>query len=294
MNISVNDKPQKVKEKPGSFVGITRNWKDGDKVEINLPFTLRLETMPDDSNRVAVFYGPLLLAGDLGPEDAENRFDPMFVPVIMTEIRNPNQWLEPVNGTPNTFKTKNLGRPREFTMNPFYATHNRSYSVYFDMFTENSWKEFQHEYLQKLEAKKKLEAATIDFFQPGEMQPERNHKFKDLKSRTGENKNRKFREVDRGGWFTCEMKVPSNKPATLVVEYWGGYTGSKTFDILVDNTKIATENISNKKPGEFIDVTYEIPVKLLSGKNKITVKFLPHEGHRAGPVFGVRTVTKEV
>jgi len=62
----------------------------------------------------------------------------------------------------------------------------------------------------------------------------------------------------------------------------------------VDNNKIATENISNKKPGEFIDVTYGIPAELLSGKNKITVKFLPHEGHRAGPVFGVRTVTKEV
>jgi hypothetical protein len=160
------------------------------------------------------------------------------------------------------------------------------------MFTEKGWEEHQQEYLRKLEAKKQLEAATIDFFQPGEMQPERNHNFKDLKSWTGENKNRKFREVDRGGWFTCEMKVNKNEPANLVVEYWGGYTGSKTFDILADDVRIATENISNKKPGEFFDVTYEIPENLLSGKNKITVKFLPHEGHRAGPVFGVRTVKK--
>jgi len=88
------------------------------------------------------------------------------------------------------------------------------------------------------------------------------------------------------------MKVNKNEPANLVVEYWGGYTGSKTFDILVEDTKIATENISGKKPGEFIDITYEIPENLISGKNKVTVKFLPHEGHRAGPVFGVRTVKK--
>ena len=292
MEIKVNGKLHRIKEKPGSFVGIERYWKDNDKVEISFPFSLRLETMPDDINRVALFYGPLVLAGDLGDENDSNRYDPNFVPVIMTENRDPNNWMKPVDGKINTFKTQNVGRPREVEFKPFYATHNRSYSVYFDMFSEKGWEVHQKEYLQKLEAKKQLEVATIDFFQPGEMQPERDHNFKDLKTWTGENKNRKFREVDRGGWFTCEMKIDKNVPANLVVEYWGGYTGSKTFDILVNNTKIATENISNKKPGEFFDAVYEIPQNLISGKNKITVKFIPHDGHRAGPVFGVRTVKK--
>lgn len=294
MEIKVNGKKHRIKEKPGSFVGIQRYWKDGDKVEINFPFTLRLETMPDDSNRVAVFYGPIVLAGDLGEENDSNRYNPDFVPVLMTENRNPENWLKPVDGKVNTFVSQTTGRPRDVEFKPFYATHNRSYSVYFDMFTEDGWKQYQKEYLQKLEAKKQIEAATIDFFQPGEMQPERNHNFKDLKTWARENKNRKFREVDRGGWFTCEMKVNKNEPTNLVVEYWGGYTGSKTFDILVNDTKIATENISNKKPGEFLDVVYEIPQNLISGKDKITVKFMPHEGHRAGPVFGVRTIKRAI
>ncbi len=290
LEIKVNGEAKNIKEKPGSFVGIRRYWKDGDVVEVNIPFSLRLETMPDDTNRVAVFYGPLVLAGDLGDENDPNRYDPMFVPVIMTENRNPNNWLKPADGKINTFVSENVGKPKDVVFEPFFSIYDRSYSVYFDMFDEKGWEQHQIEYLRKLEEKKKLEAATIDFFQPGEMQPERDHNFKDLKSWTGENKNRKFREVDREGWFTCEMKVNKNEPANLVVEYWGGYTGSKTFDILVENTKIATENISGKKPGEFIDVTYEIPESLISGKNKIMVKFLPHEGHRAGPVFGVRTV----
>src|SRR5680860_641130 len=122
------------------------------------------------------------------------------------------------------------------------------------------------------------------------MQPERNHNFQDSKTWVGENKNRKFREADRGGWFSSDMKILKNKPVSLVVEYWGGYTGSKTFDILIDDVKIATENISNKSPGEFINVVYEIPEDLISGKTKITVNFIPHEGHRARPVFGIRTV----
>ncbi len=293
LEIKVNGKPFRIKEKPGSFVSIRRYWNNGDIVEVSFPFSLRLETMPDDINRMAVFFGPLVLAGDLGDEDDPNRYDPMFVPVIMTENKNPNNWLIPVEGEINTFVSQNVGRPKDVEFKPFFSTYNRSYSVYFDMFDEKGWEEHQKEYLRKLEEKKKLEEATIDFFQPGEMQPERDHNFKDFKTWVGENKNRKFREVDRGGWFACEMNVNKNQPANLVVEYWGGYTGSKTFDILVDDTKIATENISSKKPGEFIDVTYEIPDNLISGKNKITVKFLPHDGHRAGPVFGVRTVKKQ-
>jgi DUF1680 family protein len=292
MVIKVNGKSHRLKEKPGSFAAIERYWKDGDVVEISFPFSLRMETMPDDSNRVAVLYGPVVLAGDLGIENDSNRYSSDFVPVIMTENRDPNTWMKPVDGKTNTFITQNVGRPRDVEFKPFYATHNRSYSVYFDMFTEKGWEEHQKEYFRKLEAKKQLEAATIDFFQPGEMQPERDHNFKDLKTWTGENKNRKFREADRGGWFTCEMKVNKNEPATLVVEYWGGYTGSRTFDIMVNDTRIATENISNKNPGEFFDVVYEIPQNLISDKSKITLKFLPHEGHRAGPVYGIRTVKK--
>ncbi len=294
MQIKVNGKNKRIKEKPGSFAGITRYWKNGDVVDINFPFSLRLETMPDDSTRVAIFYGPLVLAGDLGAENDSNRFNPDFVPVIMTENRDPKNWLKLVEGQSNTFETQNVGRPHEIVFKPFYATHNRSYSVYFDMFSEKGWEDHQRDYLQKLEIKKQLEAATVDFFQPGEMQPEREHNFKDSKTWTGQNKNRKFREADRGGWFSCEMKINKNEPADLVCEYWGGYTGSKTFDILINDKIIATENISNKNPGEFMNVTYEIPQNLISGKTKITVKFLPHNGHRAGPVFGVRTVKREV
>lgn len=70
------------------------------------------------------------------------------------------------------------------------------------------------------------------------------------------------------------------------------YKGPGIFDILINNIKIATGNIANKKPGEFYNATYEIPEQLLAGKKQLTVKFVPHEGHRGGPVFGIRTVKK--
>ena len=141
-----------------------------------------------------------------------------------------------------------------------------------------------------MEEKKKLESHTIDFFQPGEMQPERDHNLKSNKSWVNEFKRRKYREADRGGWFSCEMKINQNQPFALGVEYWGGFPGSKTFDIFVNDRLVATENISNTKPGEFYTKIYKLPDNLKIKGNKLTIKFIPKEGHRAGPVFGIRTL----
>lgn len=136
IEIRVNGKTKKVKQAPGSFVRIDRTWKAGDVVEINLPFSLRLEAMPDDSNRVAVMYGPLVLAGDLGPIDVIAAKDTMYVPVFQTDQRDPKRWLQPVEGKINTFRTVNTGRPGDVELRPFYTFHDRRYSVYWDLLSE--------------------------------------------------------------------------------------------------------------------------------------------------------------
>lgn len=294
INIQINGETQTVNAAPGSYLAIKRTWNDGDKVDVEIPFSLRLEAMPDDENRIAVFNGPVLMAGDLGAVNDEKANETDFVPVFMSEVREPSNWLEPVSGQSNGFQTVGIGKPREVTFKPFYKTHDRRYSVYFDLFNQQRWDEKQAEYQAELERKKQLEARTFDAFQPGEMQPERNHNF------TGDSLNlmqdfqgRKARGAERGGWLSFEMQVDPEETMDLVIEYWGGFTGSKTFDIEVDGEKIATENISGKQDGAFIDVFYPIPEQLTQGKQKVTVKFAPHTGHRAGPFFYARTVKRE-
>ena len=89
--------------------------------------------MPDDNNRVAVMYGPLVLAGDLGPVSDSASKDALFVPVMMTDKRDPSTWMKPVEKKPNTFITVNTGRPRDVELKPFYVTYNRRYSIYWDL-----------------------------------------------------------------------------------------------------------------------------------------------------------------
>jgi len=290
IQISVNGKPLTFNAVPGSFVEVGKNWKNGDKISVKFPFSLRLETMPDNQKRVAIFNGPVVLAGLLGPDPDSLSTDPMYVPVLMTKEKSPEKWLTPIEGEANRFKTHNVGKPRDVVLKPFYETFDCHYSIFWDTYNNEEWTAHEVEYQAAQKMKKELEAKTIDLFRIGEMQPEREHNFSDDKSWTGEYKSRKSREADRNGWFSFEMKIARSQPTALVVEYWGGYSGSKTFDILVSDQVIATQNISNAAPGKFIDIVYKIPQILTNGKDKVRVKFVPHDGHRAGPVFLVRTI----
>src|SRR4030095_1293244 len=69
---SVHVDGEEVKALPAApaYVELDRTWRDGDTVTVTLPKALRLEPTPDDPRRVAVLWGPLVLAGNLGLEPA--------------------------------------------------------------------------------------------------------------------------------------------------------------------------------------------------------------------------------
>jgi len=61
-SISLNGRLGKAAVTPGSFTAIHRHWKTGDRVELDLPMTTRLEPVdPEHSQTVALLFGPLVL-----------------------------------------------------------------------------------------------------------------------------------------------------------------------------------------------------------------------------------------
>ncbi|MGA2500503.1 MAG: beta-L-arabinofuranosidase domain-containing protein, partial [Tepidisphaeraceae bacterium] len=174
--VKVNDEAVKDLPKPGSYVELKRNWKSGDTVSLVLPKTLRTEPLPDNPNRVALMWGPLVLAGDLEPaQRAErkpgSRSDKAPVPVFVATGLPVAQWLKPVVDKPGSFRTYGVGRDRDVDFVPFYRLHRRMYAVYWDLFTPEGWAKKAAEYAAEREQQGKLEAATVAFVQPGEMQP---------------------------------------------------------------------------------------------------------------------------
>src|SRR5208337_697552 len=94
------------------FVELKRTWQTGDTIAVTLPKTLRLEPLPDNPRRVAILWGPLVLAGDLGPEPDEGRRRPSrndAAPVFVSADRPTADWLKPVPEKPGCFRTEGVG-----------------------------------------------------------------------------------------------------------------------------------------------------------------------------------------
>jgi uncharacterized protein len=96
-------------ESASSYHEIRRPWQTGDRVEITMGMSLRAEAMPDNPNRKAVFYGPTLLAADLGPVDDPEAGHPFYVPAMVTDGRPSSDWVKPVSLETLTFKTEGRG-----------------------------------------------------------------------------------------------------------------------------------------------------------------------------------------
>ena len=82
------------------------------------------------------------------------------------------------------------------------------------------------------------------------------------------------------------MKVQADVPLVLACTYWGDDVPPRTFDILVDGQKIATQSLDHSKPGEFFTVEYPIPAELVRDTDKVTEMFRGQQGNTAGGVFG--------
>jgi DUF1680 family protein len=295
-SVKVNGQPVKDLPKVDSYVEITRTWKKGDAVELVLPKTLRTEPLPDNSNRFALMWGPLVLAGDLGPEQPERREQraakaELVAPVFVAAAQPLDTWLKPVAGKPGTFLTSGVGLAEDITFVPFYQLPRRRYAIYWDMFTPEEWKKKSEAFAAEREKQKKLEAATVVFVQPGQMQTERdfNQQGEDtLAVQLEEHYGRRSTK-----WFSFDLPVDAARPVGLVVTFSNDARRNGSFDVLVDGKKVGermTERRSPEQDVRFSDVEFALPAEVVQGKQKVTVRFETPAGGEIPGVFGIRIV----
>lgn len=143
----VNDEPWVWEEaswggRPGRWLTIDRAWRDGDTVRFKLPMHIRTESMPDDPGLVALMYGPLVLAGELGtaglPPEApyalptpprevpEFRAEPAAAPTLARS--RGSEWIAPVGNEPTTFRVATTSN--DVTFRPFNRILRERYGVY--------------------------------------------------------------------------------------------------------------------------------------------------------------------
>ncbi len=287
----------------GSYVEVRRTWKSGDVVEVSLPKTLRLEPTPDDPRRAAILWGPLVLAGDLGPEPERGRGrrerpGRPVVPVLVAAEQPVEAWLEPVPGEPGHFRTRGAGREpnaegraHEVDLVPFYRLHRRTYAVYWDFFTEAEWEKQKAEYAREEARQRQLEAASVSFVQPGDEDSERAAGYEGAPDAHPQFMRGRVGRAART-WFAYRMAVDPTHPMALVVTYYTAdrRTAPASFEILVDGQRVAEQEVQRTDPGRFFDVSYPIPADLVRGKSSVTVRFQAKERSQIAAIYDVRVI----
>ena len=150
--VKINGAVLEASASPGSYLVINRMWKNGDKVEMELPMHLTVEKMPDDHTMQAFLYGPLVLAGDFGGEGLTKEMTvgvnspriqnpnfpgrgrggftpvpPLAVPTFKAAGADPSTWIKPAD-KPLTFRT--VGQTKDVTLAPINSLFDKRYVVY--------------------------------------------------------------------------------------------------------------------------------------------------------------------
>ncbi len=140
--VNLNGKKMPITGQPGSYVTLDREWHDGDRVEVRLPMHLRTEPLPGNTNIVALLYGPIVLAGELGTNGLPNlhsndqtKYAKSPTPPVPAFASNAESLVKHFEAkrTPLSFQTKNLGLATNITFIPLYQLHDQRYSVYWNL-----------------------------------------------------------------------------------------------------------------------------------------------------------------
>jgi uncharacterized protein len=297
-NVKVNGTLMTTLPQPGGYVEIKRTWKTGDSVSLVLPKRLRIERLGDDPTRATIMWGPLVLAGDLGPSpernQTEGRQPAPSAPALVTE-RPVVEWLTPIAGKPGAYRTSGVGfaldeskAARDVELAPFYKVQRRTYAGYWNLFTSADYAARLEEIAAEKARQQKLAAASIAFVLAGDVEAEKAFNQRGEDTATLRADGRPGRRGTK--WFSYDVPIDASKPLALVATYNSDNRRPRTFDIVVDGTRIAQQTIPQSSVSRFADVEYALPSDLVRNKQKVTVRFEATGGNEIAAVFGLRVI----
>ena len=291
------------------FVCMKRKWKKGDQVKISMPMHAYIKPMINVPQYVAIMYGPILLGMKTGTEDMrsliadDSRFGqyaggkklaldeaPILLPKHLDDIAKN---LKPVPGKPLHFKlATHMENTIDGELQPFFEIHDSRYMMYWLALGENDYKAYMQKLADEEKARQALEARTVDKVNPGEQQPETDHRMETDDSNKGNTEGIFFRDAKNGHYFSYLMQTKGETNLSLQLKFWGqDEWRTSEFDIYVNDKLLCSVNNSHRwRTTQFKTVDYAIPSEFVKGKKEIRVKFVAHKGKQVGQIYGVRLV----
>ncbi len=314
LTVKVNGKRVKTASKPSSYLALNREWKDGDVIEMEMPMKVTIEELNYLPDYVSILRGPIVMAARTGgdapltglvADDSRwahiahgplvSVFDtPLLIGKRADLLKKLNKMQPAGEGMKFTIAGLFEGKYSGLVLEPFYNIHDSRYNMYWLSMTPAQYASYKVNAQRDEEMRLALDRRTVDAVNTGEQQPEADHFMESRSSASGNFNGEPWRDASNGGFFSYKMKTGGRNDLTLRVRYWGNESGSRAFNILVDDNVLTAEDIAGKwnKDG-FVDAEYTIPPHYVDGKESIRVKFASDKGQTAGGIYHVRLIRPE-
>lgn len=287
VKIFINDLEQNSSFKAGDLPAIKNQWKKNDVIKITLPSELRYENS-EEPNVCALFYGPLLLASDLGGASNQyisNMWDqhgdtqltlcPDF-PNLNGPKDNLSAWIKKTDDDNLRFTTQGLSREYEFI--PYYKAYHRRTSIY-QRFIHSEDTEWKNKYI--------TDQILINV-------NEEAHDGSGRGTTVGTAYNRYYRKANPGNTLSYTLKILPN----AYIQHWvtvkqDGWEIEDVgdYDVYIDNVKIGSDNNCEQiQQFTFPVKFFKIPISLTEGKNEVKLQIRMNE--KSMNFYGFSIVTE--
>ncbi len=152
IKVKINGNLVEFKKEKG-YISISKLWKKGDVLEINLDMNLHIYKSTEDENKICFMYGPLVLAGSFGKENFPesdiiedhlklNHYKAIEVPILISEDNNLLKNINKIETNNLEFELNFNNENKDFKVKliPFYDIHHERYAIYFNSMTKNEYK----------------------------------------------------------------------------------------------------------------------------------------------------------
>lgn len=146
---------------PSSYVALEREWRDGDRIELELPMRTTVERLPDGSDWVALLRGPIVLVSPAGTNDltglraddsrmghvASGPIMPLDQARILVASTDelPGLIKPDAAAGPLCFRLTDAADPNRtnsFPLLPFFRLHDTRYQMYWQLTNKEAGAEF--------------------------------------------------------------------------------------------------------------------------------------------------------
>lgn len=286
LTVKINGKAHHYDVQDGYAV-LKRDWKKGDLISIHIPMEVHQvvthKTVTTNKNLVAVERGPLVYCAEFADNGGSvfNLSLPLgtdFKVNKSTNILN-NPYIIEGKGLKYSILDDGQSIKEESTTINFIPYYARAHRGAGEM---KVWLPINGD---KIQQELHEQTKVIDEVIIGNVESEKAHNLQGKNSRSDQSGG--WRDADNG-WFSYDMAIDASKKMELVLTYHSTDGGNRSFEIWIDDTKIADHSLRTETFDLFLDHSYPLSEKLVKGKSKITVKLQALPNNFAGGIFGCK------